>query len=326
MSPTKASPKLGPEGSSLALCPVCSCQRWTITSTYFGSSSISRARRPVRSAAISVVPEPPNGSSTMSRLLDELRIARSTSATGFIVGCRSFFVRLVEEPHVALVAGAAPVVIGALLPAVQDRFVLALVIRPPEREGVLRPDHEGRPLAAGLAERLLQRVELRRRHADVDRALGHGQDVDAGVVEQARRNSSPRASFMIGRFLPRSLSFGRVGIVHVVRWIGERHVGEFAAQHLLDIGQHRGVAAQHAMLAADPQIAGPADRFGRRLGRIIGVVIQVGARRQAACRAHPDRNRSAPDRTRRPAGRQAQAAAIPRLHSLDSVSLLSAIA
>ena len=45
---------------------------------------MSRARLAVRSDAIIVVPEPPNGSSTMSRLFEELRIARSTSATGFI--------------------------------------------------------------------------------------------------------------------------------------------------------------------------------------------------------------------------------------------------
>ena len=51
---------------------------------------LDQPRTPARrSAAIIVVPDPPNGSRTMSRLLDELRIARSTSATGFIVGCRS---------------------------------------------------------------------------------------------------------------------------------------------------------------------------------------------------------------------------------------------
>ena len=50
---------------------------------------MTAARRPVASAAMSVVPDPAKGSSTVSRLLDELRIARSTSATGFMVGCRS---------------------------------------------------------------------------------------------------------------------------------------------------------------------------------------------------------------------------------------------
>ena len=42
--------------------PAQSCQRCTITSQYFGSSSTSRAWRPVFSHAISVEPEPPNGS------------------------------------------------------------------------------------------------------------------------------------------------------------------------------------------------------------------------------------------------------------------------
>ena len=83
------SANVSPVSSRVASAPANDCQRWTATSTYFGSSSTSRARRPVRSAAIIVVPDPPNGSRTMSRLLDELRIARSTSATGFIVGCRS---------------------------------------------------------------------------------------------------------------------------------------------------------------------------------------------------------------------------------------------
>ena len=57
----------------------------TITSTYLGSSSTKRARRPDRTAAIGVVSDPPNGSKTMSRLFEELRIARSTNSTGFIV-------------------------------------------------------------------------------------------------------------------------------------------------------------------------------------------------------------------------------------------------
>jgi hypothetical protein len=74
--------------------PLNACQRRMIVSTYFGSSSISRAWRPVFSQAMSVEPAPPKQSSTMSRLLLELRIARSTSATGFMVGCRSFLTGL----------------------------------------------------------------------------------------------------------------------------------------------------------------------------------------------------------------------------------------
>jgi len=43
-----------------------SCQRFTITSQYFASSSIRRAKRPVFSQAINVEPEPPKRSTTMS--------------------------------------------------------------------------------------------------------------------------------------------------------------------------------------------------------------------------------------------------------------------
>jgi hypothetical protein len=51
--------------------------------------------------------------------------------------------------------------VGAVLPAVEDWLVLPLIVRTPEREGVLGPDHECQPLAAGLAEGFLQPVELR---------------------------------------------------------------------------------------------------------------------------------------------------------------------
>jgi hypothetical protein len=69
--------------------------------------------------------------------------------------------RLVEEPHVALISGSAPVVIVTFAPAIENRFVLPLVIGAAEGEGVLRPDYEGAPLPAGRSERRLQRVELR---------------------------------------------------------------------------------------------------------------------------------------------------------------------
>jgi hypothetical protein len=59
---------------------------------------------------------------------------------------------LVDEPHVALIARPAPVVLAAVLPAIEDRFVLALVIGTAQCEGILGPDDEGRPFAAGGGE------------------------------------------------------------------------------------------------------------------------------------------------------------------------------
>ena len=55
---------------------------------------------------------------------------------------------LVDEPHVALVPGAAPEMFVAFLPAVEDRLVLTLVVGAAQGEGVLGPDDEGRPMAA----------------------------------------------------------------------------------------------------------------------------------------------------------------------------------
>ncbi len=67
-----------------------------------------------------------------------------------------------DRPDVSLVPIAAPEVVVAFPPAVQDRLVLPLVIRPAKREVVLRPDHEGGPVAARVGERLVQRMQLRR--------------------------------------------------------------------------------------------------------------------------------------------------------------------
>jgi crotonobetainyl-CoA:carnitine CoA-transferase CaiB-like acyl-CoA transferase len=70
-------------------------------------------------------------------------------------------VRLLDLPYITLVARTAPVVVATVLPPVQDRLVLALVVGTTHGERVLGPDHERRPLATGGAKRRLQRVELR---------------------------------------------------------------------------------------------------------------------------------------------------------------------
>ena len=63
------------------------CHRRMVTSTYRGSSSSPYARRPTRSAAISVVPDPQKVSSTISRRRVQSFIASATNATGLAVGC-----------------------------------------------------------------------------------------------------------------------------------------------------------------------------------------------------------------------------------------------
>ena len=84
--------------------------------------------------------------------------------------------------------------------------------------------------------------------------------------------------------LAAELVLGRVGVVDVVGRIAERHVRELAAEHPLDVGQHRGVAAQQAVVAQDPEVARLADRLLRRLrDLVLGLIarrLAVGERQQ----------------------------------------------
>ena len=64
-------------------------QRWRMRSQYTGSISQRRARRPVLWDAISVEPEPANGSSTIPARRETSLIASATIATGLTVGCKA---------------------------------------------------------------------------------------------------------------------------------------------------------------------------------------------------------------------------------------------
>ena len=68
---------------------------------------------------------------------------------------------LVHEPDIALIPRTAPEMLMAVFPAIQDRLVLALIISTAQREGVFRPDDEGRPFAARLRKRAVERMKLR---------------------------------------------------------------------------------------------------------------------------------------------------------------------
>ena len=65
---------------------------------------------------------------------------------------------LVVVPDVGLITVTAPEVISPLFPAIQDGFVLALIVSATEREGVLRPNDECGPFATSINPSLLQGV------------------------------------------------------------------------------------------------------------------------------------------------------------------------
>ena len=66
--------------------PRCSRNRMLTSSTAFSLMSMPAHSRPNFSAATQVVAQPQNGSSTISPGLDDAKMMRSSSASGFCVG------------------------------------------------------------------------------------------------------------------------------------------------------------------------------------------------------------------------------------------------
>ena len=95
----------------------------------FGSSSISRACRPVVSQAISVEPDPPKGSKTRAAALTAVSDCFLHQFHRLHRGVKIVDRRFVHRPHVSLVAVAAPVMRGSLRPTVENGFVLPLIVR-----------------------------------------------------------------------------------------------------------------------------------------------------------------------------------------------------
>src|SRR5450755_1060221 len=69
--------------------------------------------------------------------------------------------RFVDSPDIPLIAGSAPVMGASLPPTVQDRFILALIVGTTQSEQAFRPNNEGRPMATGARECLVQAVHIK---------------------------------------------------------------------------------------------------------------------------------------------------------------------
>lgn len=96
--------------------------------------------------------------------------------------------RFLNVPHVTLIASTAPVVIDTVFPAIKKGFVLALVVGAAKGEGVLGPDDECGPFATCSTKRSWQGIEFTGGHGDVHRTLGSGEDVVAGIEQEAAKS------------------------------------------------------------------------------------------------------------------------------------------
>jgi hypothetical protein len=106
--------------------------------------------------------------------------------------------------------------------------------------------------------------------------------VGAGVVEKGLE-AAAEVVVHDRPVLAAELVLGRVGVIHVVGRIAERHVGDLLAERPLDVGQHRRIAAQHPVVAQEPEVAWLADRLlGRLRNLVLGIVrgSAIGQRQQ----------------------------------------------
>ena len=119
---------------------------------------------------------------------------------------------------------------------------------------VLRPDHERGPVAAGIGECLVERVQLRRRHADVDGALRYRQHVRARIAQELIELAAERVVADL------ELLGGLAFVIDVVRRVREDHVGQAAGENGLDRIHAGSIATQEPVLAHHPDVAERGDR------------------------------------------------------------------
>ena len=235
--------------------------------------------------------------------------------------------RLVEEPDIALIPRAAPVVVVPLLPAVEDRLVLALIVGAAEREGVSWPRSRTSTTCRRRPECALQRVQLRAAHADVARALGDREDVGAGVVQERLETARRDCRSGSGGACP--------GACPSASWRSRRCMADRVK--VMSASWPPSTRSTSASTVASPHSSRWLPRTHRSPGLLTGCsggsrtsssssVSQPRHRRSpAAAPAPPRRSRSGRGRSARPGARPAPAASSASSQPAFSASWLSAI-
>src|SRR5260370_13328234 len=225
---------------------------------------MSRAERLRRSHPISVEPDPPNKSTTMSPALVLFSSARSINSTGFHRRVQPVGRGLVLRPQSRLRFVAVPDILFTGDVAIEHRFVLKLVATKTPRERILCPDDLAANSKPSLLNRILKLTLPRRRVADVQRSAGFDYSAigSEGVGEEF---------FDILLFHPVALNLQSVLGVALVRdvigRIGEDQISAVACEKAPNIGRSRCITTEQSVAAQGPEITG--DRGGclRRVPR-----------------------------------------------------------
>src|SRR5580693_5964834 len=106
-------------------------------------------------------------------------------------------------------------------------------------------------MSTGRRERLVQRVKLGRGHAYIHRAARHRQQLDTGRVEKLLESRSQIVVRNLAR--PDQSRPPALGVVDIVRWVAEAHVGRLALEESFKARTHRRVPAQKPVSSKDPK-------------------------------------------------------------------------
>src|SRR5258706_9767189 len=284
MFPSRASEtssKVSPHRERTAVLPVYCCQRLIATSTYFGSSSIARARRPVFSAAIRTVPLPQKGSRTRPPRFEQSLIASATIKTGFTVGSHgeliqasgshrihTFIIPSVRRMATILLEFKVVQVRGRTVLPHKTHFVLRAIKRThsgvvlvPDAYvlelrivGITRCEHFSHmaPIHADLVNRAIGRVLAKRsvhaREKGCELAFAHfpGCHSELTVLDAAQARHVAINLYVIGR-------------------VGKNELGLIVVHQQLVSRGIRGISADQSVLSEHPDIAQAADGGAIRL-------------------------------------------------------------
>jgi len=121
--------------------------------------------------------------------------------------------------------------------------------------------------------------------------------VTARIPTMASRRNWPNRSPSASLAMRRSVVRRHRRRSRRCRRVGEAEIGERTVEHAFQIVDLRSVAAQQAMVAQDPHVAGLRDRRRRRLRNVVRIgeaVVAAAISRSSSSSSKPVRSRSTP--------------------------------
>jgi hypothetical protein len=87
---------------------------------------------------------------------------------------------LIKKPHIALISSTTPIMVIAIFPAIENWFILPLIIGTLDGKGIFCPDDKSPSFTTRIAKGGLQCIQFRTAHADINSSLKDPQHIGTG--------------------------------------------------------------------------------------------------------------------------------------------------